>query len=167
MTARVHGLGGGRPGRAPAARGSPGDPARPAGAVLASAGTWAGPGRGGGSPSGPATRGARRAASGPGKVGVRRPRARDAVWSPIGGHFWAASGGPAALRQRHRPARIVCPAVYPGVDADRGRAGPPCATPCFCWLILVPGEGLEPPTCGLQNRCSTAELTRRRSLFIS
>ena len=27
--------------------------------------------------------------------------------------------------------------------------------------ILVPGEGLEPPTNGLQNRCSTAELTRR------
>jgi hypothetical protein len=26
---------------------------------------------------------------------------------------------------------------------------------------LVPGEGLEPPTNGLQNRCSTAELTRR------
>jgi hypothetical protein len=25
---------------------------------------------------------------------------------------------------------------------------------------LVPGEGIEPPTFGLQNRCSTAELTR-------
>jgi hypothetical protein len=25
---------------------------------------------------------------------------------------------------------------------------------------LVPGEGIEPPTNGLQNRCSTAELTR-------
>jgi hypothetical protein len=25
----------------------------------------------------------------------------------------------------------------------------------------VPGEGIEPPTNGLQNRCSTAELTRR------
>ncbi len=27
---------------------------------------------------------------------------------------------------------------------------------------MVPGEGLEPPTNGLQNRCSTAELTRQR-----
>ena len=27
-------------------------------------------------------------------------------------------------------------------------------------LCLVPGEGIEPPTFGLQNRCSTAELTR-------
>jgi hypothetical protein len=26
---------------------------------------------------------------------------------------------------------------------------------------MVPGEGIEPPTFGLQNRCSTAELTRR------
>ena len=26
---------------------------------------------------------------------------------------------------------------------------------------LVPGEGIEPPTNGLQNRCSTAELARR------
>jgi hypothetical protein len=26
---------------------------------------------------------------------------------------------------------------------------------------VVPGEGLEPPTNGLQNRCSTAELTRQ------
>jgi hypothetical protein len=28
-------------------------------------------------------------------------------------------------------------------------------------ISLVPGEGLEPPTNGLQNRCSTTELTRR------
>jgi hypothetical protein len=27
----------------------------------------------------------------------------------------------------------------------------------------VPGEGLEPPTNGLQNRCSTAELTRQNA----
>ena len=26
---------------------------------------------------------------------------------------------------------------------------------------LVPAEGIEPPTFGLQNRCSTAELSRR------
>ncbi len=28
-------------------------------------------------------------------------------------------------------------------------------------ILLVPGEGIEPPTNGLQNRCSTAELTRQ------
>jgi hypothetical protein len=27
-------------------------------------------------------------------------------------------------------------------------------------IAMVPGEGIEPPTFGLQNRCSTAELTR-------
>ncbi len=31
-------------------------------------------------------------------------------------------------------------------------------------MWLVPGEGIEPPTFGLQNRCSTAELTRRADL---
>ena len=29
---------------------------------------------------------------------------------------------------------------------------------------LVPGEGIEPPTNGLQNRCSTAELARHAGL---
>ena len=35
--------------------------------------------------------------------------------------------------------------------------------------ILVPGEGFEPPTFGLQNRCTTTVLTRHRgigSLFV-
>src|ERR1700740_3785711 len=32
-------------------------------------------------------------------------------------------------------------------------------------ILLVPGEGLEPPTNGLQNRCSTAELTRHIALL--
>jgi hypothetical protein len=32
----------------------------------------------------------------------------------------------------------------------------------FRSLWLVPGEGFEPPTFGLQNRCTTAVLTRRR-----
>ena len=30
------------------------------------------------------------------------------------------------------------------------------------YIALVPAEGIEPPTFGLQNRCSTAELSRRR-----
>jgi hypothetical protein len=29
----------------------------------------------------------------------------------------------------------------------------------------VPGEGIEPPTNGLQNRCSTAELARLYWVF--
>jgi hypothetical protein len=31
---------------------------------------------------------------------------------------------------------------------------------------LVPGEGLEPPTFGLQNRCTTAVLTRLGVAFL-
>ena len=31
----------------------------------------------------------------------------------------------------------------------------------------MPGEGIEPPTNGLQNRCSTAELTRLEMTAIS
>ena len=31
--------------------------------------------------------------------------------------------------------------------------------------FTVPGEGIEPPTNGLQNRCSTAELTRHSETF--
>jgi hypothetical protein len=41
------------------------------------------------------------------------------------------------------------PRVFLAIDADN-----------TCLISLVPGEGLEPPTNGLQNRCSTAELTR-------
>ena len=32
---------------------------------------------------------------------------------------------------------------------------------------LVPAEGIEPPTFGLQNRCSTAELSRQNQTIIS
>ena len=28
---------------------------------------------------------------------------------------------------------------------------------------MVPGEGVEPSTCGLQGRCSTSELTRQKN----
>ena len=31
---------------------------------------------------------------------------------------------------------------------------------------MVPGEGFEPPTFGLQNRCTTTVLTRRNGMFI-
>ena len=31
--------------------------------------------------------------------------------------------------------------------------------------MLVPDEGIEPPTFGLQNRCSTAELSRQGQEF--
>ena len=56
---------------------------------------------------------------------------------------------------------------------DRGKAGGHAARPCR-WKSgrrpaghrpgMVPGEGIEPPTFGLQNRCTTAVLTRRRTL---
>ena len=42
-----------------------------------------------------------------------------------------------------------------------------------CYIILnhmnylVPAEGIEPPTFGLQNRCSTAELSRQNQTIIS
>jgi hypothetical protein len=32
-------------------------------------------------------------------------------------------------------------------------------------VMVVPGERIELPTNGLQNRCSTAELTRHRRAF--
>jgi hypothetical protein len=32
--------------------------------------------------------------------------------------------------------------------------------------VLMPGEGFEPPTFGLQNRCTTTVLTRQ-SVFVS
>jgi hypothetical protein len=54
---------------------------------------------------------------------------------------------------------------------QRTRIGRPAVTPALPWLpvvstksliLLVPGERIELPTNGLQNRCSTAELTRQR-----
>ena len=45
---------------------------------------------------------------------------------------------------------LCFPRVFTAIDVDNK-----------CLIPLVPGEGLEPPTNGLQNRCSTAELTRQ------
>jgi hypothetical protein len=36
-----------------------------------------------------------------------------------------------------------------------------CNNSLLLLVFLVPGEGFEPPACGLQNRCSTTELTRQ------
>ena len=51
-------------------------------------------------------------------------------------------------------------------QCDRGRfvPGPLDTAPGSCILAesVVPAEGIEPPTFGLQNRCSTAELSRLR-----
>jgi hypothetical protein len=49
---------------------------------------------------------------------------------------------------------IPFPGSYPGKGMGR-------QTSAKYLILLVPGEGFEPPTNGLQNRCSTAELTRR------
>ena len=51
---------------------------------------------------------------------------------------------------------------------DRGAAAKP--TDCFRQVTaawMVPGEGIEPPTFGLQNRCTTAVLTRQGRAFPS
>jgi RES domain-containing protein len=47
------------------------------------------------------------------------------------------------------------------VARTRGEAGR-AKTDEFYRFLLVPGERIELPTNGLQNRCSTAELTRLR-----
>ena len=39
--------------------------------------------------------------------------------------------------------------------------GPPFNFSTNIMISLVPGEGLEPPTFGLQNRCTATVLTRR------
>jgi hypothetical protein len=44
--------------------------------------------------------------------------------------------------------------------------GPRIVPPAFKILLaVVPAEGIEPPTFGLQNRCSTAELSRHSPLL--
>jgi hypothetical protein len=42
------------------------------------------------------------------------------------------------------------------------RHGATCAVRGYALDFPVPGDGFEPPTNGLQNRCSTTELTRQR-----
>ena len=43
---------------------------------------------------------------------------------------------------------------------DTGRLAAAFPT-LYQWLAVVPGEGFEPPTFGLQNRCTTTVLTRQ------
>jgi hypothetical protein len=45
-------------------------------------------------------------------------------------------------------------------NADLDEAIGRTKSPIFQRVLLVPAEGIEPPTFGLQNRCSTAELSR-------
>src|SRR5262249_37754225 len=62
------------------------------------------------------------------------------------------------------PLSYLCEIV--AVDG-RDAAAPPAASsprllksPIKVLILLVPGEGFEPPTFGLQNRCTAAVLTR-------
>jgi hypothetical protein len=53
-------------------------------------------------------------------------------------------------------------------DADQNADQHPVALTVIsvkCLILLVPGRGFEPLTNGLQNRCSTAELTRLYWVF--
>src|SRR5688572_6443314 len=65
------------------------------------------------------------------------------------------------------PHEQTVPAFVSGETAAQRRSCRPCRTArspenrYFCRVCMVPGEGIEPPTNGLQNRCSTAELARR------
>jgi hypothetical protein len=52
------------------------------------------------------------------------------------------------------------PNRFSGVFGVYCARGPDCEKPTFHGLLLVPGERFELPTNGLQNRCSTTELTR-------
>src|SRR5260370_4682304 len=64
----------------------------------------------------------------------------------------------ASFAGRYLPPLLLAPAAQsrePGLSSLAGRV--------LAWVPaqpLVPGEGFEPPTNGLQNRCSTPELTR-------
>src|SRR5258708_15924794 len=85
---------------------------------------------------------------------------------------------------RLSPAIIRSPQIFPQPDREASHSGNGGQVPDAAWeasssddrrgshatgtvhtpvqLLPVPGEGIEPPTFGLQNRCSTAELTRHR-----
>lgn len=76
-------------------------------------------------------------------------------------------------RQKCRPP--FCFSAYFGRGRQSGAAREAAAGSVESWSALgerpsrrwregdmVPDEGIEPPTFGLQNRCSTAELSRRR-----
>ncbi len=74
----------------------------------------------------------------------------------------------------------VCVAITPGLRGPVGgcrrypsRHGPNPASLAGCKFLegfgrgdqLVPGEGFEPPTFGLQNRCTATVLTRRNQIL--
>jgi hypothetical protein len=64
-------------------------------------------------------------------------------------HFARRSGDARPFWRRGGAQRLIAQILASPETARRAR------------IILVPDEGIEPPTFGLQNRCSTAELIRR------
>src|SRR5262249_11308182 len=70
-----------------------------------------------------------------------------------------------ALRHARSPKYYQRASVPQSASAEQGPPGLQSRTfwdifVCVDCQIPVPGEGFEPPTNGLQNRCSTPELTR-------
>jgi hypothetical protein len=57
-------------------------------------------------------------------------------------------------------ANVLNGAVVSAGQADRTKHAPLARHLFACRSVLVPGEGIKPPTYDLQGRCSTAELTR-------
>jgi hypothetical protein len=51
--------------------------------------------------------------------------------------------------------------LLPWLPIDSHQRGAPKEQACKLLLQLVPGEGFEPPTFGLQNRCTAPVLTRQ------
>jgi hypothetical protein len=76
----------------------------------------------------------------------------------------ATLNAPCVLKVTFSRAAESIPGGYTEVYPDVKLAHLPLHIFCYKALILlVPGEGIEPPAFGLQNRCSTAELTRQIS----
>ena len=74
-----------------------------------------------------------------------------------GGGGRAARGSGASHQAQARRKKKRLPMVFPGSIFWEDEAG---KIQSKSLILLVPGERIELPTNGLQNRCSTAELTR-------
>jgi hypothetical protein len=101
---------------------------------------------------------------------LKVPTDHGGKWAPLGRAGRCFGGMPIIEAERCcGELTTVLPRTQNGVAGDSIAADrePRAWTPVFGAECAppskrpVPGEGLEPPTNGLQNRCSTAELTRQ------
>jgi hypothetical protein len=78
-----------------------------------------------------------------------------------------AAGCTVGLSQKNAAdlTRIIFMPGYPALQEKRQDKGKhqACDGADGAGNEMVPVEGIEPPTFGLQNRCSTAELNRRKA----